>query len=110
MQRRMPFRQSMPDTEYVLCVEDEGEEPRFYEVEADGGLKLCDKTFERIQSVIAKGVSIWGKDDMAAIAAHLAEAMDRDLGYVSRRFGVLRLRQGEQRWLYSPALGVHCPM
>jgi CRISPR-associated endonuclease/helicase Cas3 len=107
LQRRTPFRQSAPDYEYVLYFEDEGETPEFNEADERGDLKLCEKAFERIVPEISHGVSLWGDNDIAKITVQLAESMDMEIDQASRRFGVLRLRKTDQRWLYNSALGVH---
>jgi CRISPR-associated endonuclease/helicase Cas3 len=106
LQRLTPFRKSIPDIEYVLYLEEEGESPEFQEVNEQGELKRCEKRFERCELEIDRGVSLWGDNDPAAVIIQLANALDMDIGYASRRFGVLRLRD-KQRWLYHPALGVH---
>jgi CRISPR-associated endonuclease/helicase Cas3 len=105
LQRRTPFRQSVPEFEYVLYFDDEGESPTFNRVDDRGELKLCDNEFERVELVLSPGVSLWGDNDIVEITVQLAEAKDMEIGRTSRRFGVLRLR--EDRWFYNSALGVH---
>ncbi len=105
LQRRSPFRQSQPETEYVLYFEEEGETPQFNKFDDRGDLKLCDKEFERVEIVLSPGVSLWGDNDIVKITVQLAEAQDIDIDRASRRFGVLRLR--EDRWFYHSALGVY---
>ena len=107
LQRRTPFRRSAPDNEYVLYLDAEGEEPEFNEVDDCGDLKPCENAFDRVGAEVSHGVSFWGENDLATITAQLAEAMDMEIDHASRRFGVLRLRQTEQRWLYNSNLGVH---
>lgn len=105
LQRRSPFRRSAPETEYVLYFEDEGETPKFHKFDDRGELKLCDKEFERVDFEPCLGVSLWGDNDIVEIMVQLAEAQDMELDRASRKFGVLRLREG--RWFYHSALGVH---
>ena len=104
LQRRTPFRQSQPETEYVLYLEEEGDAPRFNKFDDNGDLKLCDKEFMRVELVLSPGVSLWGDNDIVEITVQLAEAKDMAIDRASRRFGVLRLREGH--WFYHSALGV----
>ena len=104
LQRRTPFRQSQPETEYVLYFEEEGDTPKFYKFDDSGDLKLCDKDFVRVELVLSPGISLWGDNDIVEITAQLAEAKDMDIDRASRRFGVIRLREG--CWFYHRALGV----
>lgn len=107
LQRRMPFRRSAPAADYVLYMEDEGQEPLFHSIDERGELKRCDKAFQRVEVALAEGVSHWGEQDMAAIAGKLGERMDQPLHQITRRFGVLNLPEGNDRWLYNSALGAH---
>lgn len=104
LQRRTPFRASRPDEEYVLYFDDEGEAPKFNRIDDRGELKLCDKEFERVEFVSSPGVSLWGDNNIVEITVQLAETKDMDIDRASRRFGVLRLREGH--WFYHSALGV----
>lgn len=106
LQRRSMFRNSAPDSEYLLYMESEREEPLFCEVDVNGELKRCEKLFERIELQQADGVSLWGNNDIAGTTVQLADSMDMEIDWASRRFAVFRLRKTEQRWLYSSALGV----
>lgn len=105
LQRRTPFRASQPDEEYVLYFDDEGETPKFNRVDDRGELKLCDKEFERVELVSSPAVSLWGDNDIVKITVQLAEAKGMEIDRASRKFGVLRLREG--RWFYNSALGVY---
>jgi CRISPR-associated endonuclease/helicase Cas3 len=105
LQRRSQFRKALAETEYVLYFEEEGDTPKFHKFEENGDLKLCDKEFERVQLVLSPGVSLWGNDDIVEITEQLAEAQDLEIGRASKRYGVLRLREG--RWCYHSALGVY---
>lgn len=105
LQRRSQFRKSQAETEYVLYFEEEGDTPKFHKFEENGDLKLCDKEFERVKLVMSPGVSLWGNDDIVEITEQLAERQDLEIDRASRRYGVIRLREG--RWLYHSALGVY---
>jgi len=88
-----------------MYFDDEGETPKFNRVDDRGELKLCDKEFERVELVPSPGVTFWGDNDIVKITVQLAEAKDMEIDRASRRFGVLRLREG--RWFYNSALGVY---
>lgn len=105
LQRRSRFRKSQAETEYVLYFEEEGDTPKFHKFEENGDLKLCDKEFERVELVLSHGMSLWGADDIVVITEQLAEAQDLEIDRASRRYGVIRLRDG--RWFYHSALGVY---
>jgi len=107
LQRRMPFRQSIPESDYILYYEDEGQTASFHKFDEQGELKQCDLDFKRIGLVTAKGGSLWGEFDIELITAKLAEKFDLELAQACKRFGGLRLRQTDHQWLYHPALGVH---
>lgn len=107
LQRRSRFRESRPDTEYLLYMEDETEIPQFHEVGENGELKLCEKVFERVGAPCADGVSLWGDYDIASVILQLAESLDMEIGMASRKFAGVRLIGSDQRWLYNSALGVH---
>lgn len=107
LQRRMVFRKSAPDQEYVMYFEDEGETPCFHIVDDRNELKACDDNFKRVEleGEISQRVSLWGENDLAEEIVRLAELKDMDISHASRRFGVMRLR--DENWLYHPVLGVH---
>lgn len=107
LQRRSRFRESRPDTEYLLYMEDETEEPRFHLVGEDGEQKLCENEFKRVDAPSADGVSFWGHYDIATLTLQLAEAQDMEIAVASRKFAGLRLPGGDQVWLYNSVLGVH---
>lgn len=107
LQRRTRFRASRSDTEYLLYMEDETEEPRFNEVGESGELKVCEKRFERVDVPRANGVFLWGNYDVAALTLQLAESQEMKIGEASRKFAGLRLPDGDQVWLYNSALGVY---
>lgn len=105
LQRRSRFRKSLAETEYVLYFEEEGDTPQFHKFDDSGVLKLCDKEFEWVKLVLSPRVSLWGNDDIVEITEQLAEAQDLEIGRASRRYGVIRLREGN--WLYHSSLGVY---
>jgi CRISPR-associated endonuclease/helicase Cas3 len=110
LQRRTPFRKSAPDIEYLLYFEDEGEFPVFHKYSDQGVLVPCDKEFERVDSVLpAKGVSLWGKDELINIILSLSESLNMEIGEACRRFAVLRLTEQTERSRrqYHPAFGVY---
>jgi CRISPR-associated endonuclease/helicase Cas3 len=105
LQRRKPFRLSCPDEEYVLLSED-GDEPLLNLVDKDGNFNLSEKCFKRVAVTFSKGVSMWGPIDVLQIFNDLAEQFDEDVGNVSQKFGVMRLRKTEELWNYNSNLGV----
>jgi CRISPR-associated endonuclease/helicase Cas3 len=110
LQRRTPFRNSAPDIEYLLYFEDEGDLPVFHKYSEQGDLVPCDKQFERDKPVIpAKGVSLWGADDLADIILSLAESLNMEIKEACRRFAVIRLTEGKEdsRWQYHPVFGIY---
>lgn len=109
LQRLTPFRKSAPEELFILYVEDEGEEPEFYQRHDNGELKSSRHLFEKITVERANGISVWGYQSFADITLNLASAMDMELEEISRRYGIVRLRQlkGSKKWRYHPILGVH---
>lgn len=109
LQRLTPFRKSAPEELFVLYMEDESEEPEFFQMHDNGELKSCKHLFEEVMVGLAASVSVWGHQSFADIALDLADARDMELESVSRRYGILRLRKlnGSKKWRYHPILGVH---
>ncbi len=111
LQRRQPFRSSMPDREYVLYFEEEEDAATFHAIQEDGSLKLVDSSFPRIDLEVADGVSSWGIENFNKIILEVAEKEGLSLGAASRRFGALNIPDyGEDTvvpWQYHPILGLH---
>lgn len=106
LQRRTPFRQSVPDSEYVLYFEEEGETPECNAIDDRGELKPCAYLLTPMEPEPRSSVSLWGDNDFAGIIMQLAEVQDMAIGEACRKFGGIRLRDPDKRWFYSSTLGV----
>ncbi|MBW5890749.1 type I-F CRISPR-associated helicase Cas3 [Pectobacterium polaris] len=103
LQRRTPFRQSAKDEAYTLWIADD---PVFM-VEDDGpsGWKQSD-VIRPTSLHMAEGVCAWIDPDYPALYQRLADEKQWELKWVSARFGEIRLRDGDENWLWHPLLGV----
>ncbi|MEQ9914134.1 type I-F CRISPR-associated helicase Cas3f [Pectobacterium polaris] len=106
LQRRTPFRQSAKDEAYTLWIADDDEDPVFM-VEDDGpsGWKQSD-VIRPTSLHMAEGVCAWIDPDYPALYQRLADEKQWELKWVSARFGEIRLRDGDENWLWHPLLGV----
>lgn len=109
MQRRQPFRQSHPQEQHFLWIDDEDEEPKFKFFDRDnefGKESACfiDKPAELS---MAAGVSCWIATDYHQVYQQLVDKLDKEWWQVSRLFGELNLPiNDKQRWSWHPVLGV----
>lgn len=107
LQRRTPFRQSAPDEQYNLWLEEEGEIPRFRQ--PDEGIEgwKNSSAIKAIDQEYAEGVSPWMPIDVETIYLQLAENLEWELERVSKTFGEIRLPEGKNEiWRWNEVLGV----
>lgn len=109
LQRRTPFRQSQPENQYFLRMEDEFDEPKF--MMRDDGVAGWKEAggFNYYELEMAEGVTAWVNADYATVLTELAETRDLELSMVSERFGEINLRASEddcEAWLWHPVLGI----
>lgn len=112
MQRRTRFRKSRPDESFVLYQEDEGEKAMFCRQGERGELFPVEGSdFVRDVFTPATGVEPWFHNDPEALVSELADRMERDLGWVSKRFTEIRLDAPKgnnvRKWHYHPWFGVY---
>ena len=110
MQRRTPFRASAKAEQFVLYVEEEGDEPEFIFISDRGEKAIVEKSrFERVRSKLASGVSPWVNNDVYPLLEALCEKLDMSLEDASMRFSELRLQEKDNgdKWLYDPDFGVY---
>jgi len=107
LQRRTPFRKSLPDRPHFLWIAEEGDTPHFRKIdEGSEGWKDSGE-FEAMALTMAEGVSAWLEMDYAEIYQQLADDLQWDLPRVSATFGEIRLVEGKnQKWSWHPLLGV----
>ncbi|NIY47476.1 type I-F CRISPR-associated helicase Cas3f [Cedecea colo] len=110
LQRRKPFRNSQPEKQYFLRMEDEFDEPKF--MFRDEGCAAGWKeagVFTPQELEMAEGVSSWMADEYAEVMQQVAETRELELADVSDRYGEINLRFKEgdtDAWLWHPLLGV----
>ncbi|RNM04629.1 type I-F CRISPR-associated helicase Cas3f [Dickeya undicola] len=106
LQRHTMFRRSEPQQRYWLWLEDEGEKTCFM-LQDDGpsGWKKIDE-IRLVQQEMADGVSQWVDMDYTALYLQLAEEKQRELAWISVRFGEISLRKQDNQWCWHPLLGV----
>ncbi|UJP05472.1 MAG: type I-F CRISPR-associated helicase Cas3f [Nitrosomonas sp.] len=111
IQRKQPFRASMPDKAYCLYLGEEDAEPiwqikneNVYPIEYE---EVSD--IENIDLIPAQGNQPWFTFDIQEQYGFLAEQLNKPLKYISHCFGEIRLEDYGNRtivWCYSPSLGV----
>ncbi|CAM7646378.1 type I-F CRISPR-associated helicase Cas3f [Lelliottia nimipressuralis] len=110
LQRRTPFRQSQPEAQFFLWMEEEGDEPIFSLSEEGKASGKDAGQFNSCSLEMAEGVSAWIDTDYATVLLALAESRDMELSDVCQKYGEinLRTRQAEsiEAWLWHPVLGV----
>lgn len=107
VQRRTRFRESPPQQEYCLVIEDEDDTPRFHFVD-ENGLKLDDDSFRRTKRIVLPvGVSFWKHFCFAEEITRLADLLDISVADTCRKFGCLQLTKSDADWFYDPLLGVY---
>ncbi|RJT47044.1 type I-F CRISPR-associated helicase Cas3f [Rahnella woolbedingensis] len=107
LQQRTPFRQSAPDKQYYLWLDEEGEEPRFRQ--PDEGIEGWKDSggFKAITPICAQGVSPWMEMNCETLYQRLADDFGWELQRVSKTFGEICLPEDEnKRWHWHEALGV----
>ncbi|CAD5354204.1 CRISPR-associated nuclease/helicase Cas3 subtype I-F/YPEST [Enterobacter cancerogenus] len=109
LQRRTPFRQSVSQETFYLGMQEEDDKPAFCLIQTNGGLKDAGR-FERQEITLAAGVEPWFAVDYQEILLAQAEANQMALEAVSKRYGEITVRTGEEdaieQWRYHPILGV----
>lgn len=110
MQRRYPFRQSAPDEQYFLWLEEDEQKYVFLQRDIGSGCKESGE-FNYPQFTIAAGVSQWMGCDYQQVYRTLADTFAMEFQEVSERFGEITLRkapEGEtEPWCFHPLLGVY---
>lgn len=109
LQRRTPFRQSAPQESFFLSMKEDDDEPAFCLMQDNGVLKDAGR-FVRHEITLADGVEPWFVVDYQKILLGLADVKQMELKDVSRRYGEVTVRAGEEdaiaQWRYHPILGV----
>jgi CRISPR-associated endonuclease/helicase Cas3 len=106
LQRRTPFRQSDPDVEYLLYAEEDDDTLKFHKVnQNDKSLISCENEFERVHFEYEN--STFATINPATELQGLSEVLDIPFADVCRKFGSIRLREEQEKWLYHPTLGLH---
>lgn len=109
LQRRTPFRQSASQETFYLGMQEEDDKPAFCLLQDNGDLKDAGR-FERQEIALAAGVEPWFAVDYQEILLAQAEANQMTLEAVSKRYGEITVRTGEEdvieQWRYHPILGV----
>src|SRR6185369_4207350 len=93
LQHMQPFRASQPDQPYYLCLEEEGDVPRFAVPDAGqppaNGLPAMKISADIVQVPMpphAAGISPWLNLETESIYQRLADQFDMELREVSVRF------------------------
>lgn len=107
-QRCTPFRQSSPDEQHNLWIDDEADKPVFKRLDSDQIEWKVSDGFQDVELTLAAGNSAWIDTDCLRIYQWLAESLNKELNEVSRQFGEVRLlsKKDGERWHYHPLLGV----
>lgn len=107
LQRRTPFRQSAPEQQYYLWLEEQGEELRFRQPDEGAEGWKDSGVCKAIEQVYAHGVSPWIETDVETVYQQLADHFEWELARVSKTFGEICLPENEnRRWRWHKALGV----
>lgn len=107
LQQQTPFRQSSPDQQYYLWLEEEGDEPRFRQPDEVNENGKDSSAFKAIDHEYAEGVSPWTEMNCETLYLDLAESFGWELERVSKTFGEICLPDDEnKRWHWHEALGV----
>lgn len=109
LQRLMPFRNSDPQVQRFLSMEEEDDEARFSLQQENGDLKPADR-IEKQVCCFAANVQPWFAIDYREVLLQLAEEKQMALKAVSLRYGEILLDDTREDdvtdWLYHPQLGV----
>lgn len=110
LQRRTPFRQSLPDEPFLLYMEDEYDTPLFRQRNDRGETGKVSDIIKEQKVTFSEGVLPWLDMDYRTVMLQLAERMDIALTTACERFGEIRLIKSTDDavydWLYHPFLGV----
>jgi len=109
MQRRQPFRQSRPQEQHFLWIDDEDEEPKFkfFDKDNESGKESACFIDKPAELLMAAGVSCWIATDYHQVYQQLVDKLNKEWWQVSRQFGELNLPSNDkQRWSWHPLLGV----
>lgn len=107
LQQRTPFRQSAPDQQYYLWLEEEGDEPRFRQPDEGTEGWKDSSGFKAIDQEYAEGVSSWMEMNCETLYQGLADSFGWELERVSKTFGEICLADDEnKRWHWNEALGM----
>lgn len=110
LQQRTPFRRSQPQNQFFLRMEDEVDEPQFMERDESYAGWKDPGIFKRHELQMADGVAAWINNDYASVLLALAESRDKELSWVSEKYGEINLRAGDdddhEPWLWHPLLGI----
>ncbi|MDO9141723.1 MAG: type I-F CRISPR-associated helicase Cas3f, partial [Methylobacter sp.] len=99
IQRKQPFRASMPDQAYCLYLEEENDEP-VWQIKNENANPIEYETVTDITNIDlmpAQGNQPWFVFDIQAQYGHLAEQMGKPLKYISYCFGEIRLPDYENQ-------------
>ena len=110
LQKRKPFRKSLPDELYCLVLGEEDEEPVFTQINEvvwppeyiEAG-NFTTESWEPTQ-----GNHTWFALDILTVYRQLAEQQALTVDEVSKQFGEIRLRvmRDAEKWHYNPFLGI----
>ncbi|WON78432.1 type I-F CRISPR-associated helicase Cas3f [Serratia sp. UGAL515B_01] len=106
-QRLTPFRNSAPDEQHYLWLEEENDEPRFQFPDTVPGQWKQSAGFSAIELELATGNCCWMAMDYQQVYQKLADELNMELSEVSQKFGEICMRNKEEGiWCYHPLLGV----
>lgn len=106
-QRRTPFRQSAPEEQYYLWLEDESDKPIFQFPDSEPGQWKQSSEFRTIELELATGNGAWMAMDYQQVYQRLADELNMELSEVSQKFGEICVREKKEGlWRYHPLLGV----
>jgi len=105
-QRRQPFRRSIPDEAYALCVKND---ELVWSIKDQTGKKVIYEQADNIYSVpldIVDGNQAWMSIDEKVIYQYFADLFNKTVQETSEQLGELRLRESNDEWHYNQFLGV----
>lgn len=107
LQRRSLFRESQPDIQYYLWLEDEDDKPVFkIPDEGEAGWKDAGD-FRKVKYSFSAGCGPWLEMDYVQIYQRLADELDIELSAVSQQFGEISLPvKNNEGWYFDAYLGV----
>ena len=109
LQRKSRFRASAQEIEFVLLLEEEGDEALFHEINERGVPNNMEREkFKRINIIPAAGVQPWFDIKLENLLQTMATQEEMDLKILSLRYAQVMLRGiGQDRWNYAPDFGVY---